>query len=186
MSNMTLQNDRIGSIAYKLVVDGAIEEVITPDDAIEYLHGAENIIAGLEEALEGKQAGDKFAIVIEPDKGYGDYDPEEVDEIPLEDFALDTGDLKVGEEIEMWSEEDEDIFEATILEITDTSVKLDFNHPMAGKTLNYEIEVVDVREATNEELEMGVPRSIMDEMYAALEGSDDDADDEYYSLNHRH
>jgi len=184
MSDLTLQNDRIGAIAYKLVVDGKIEEVITPEEAIEYLHGAENIILGLEEALEGKKAGDTFAITIAPDKGYGEYDAEEMDSIPLEEFELDTSDLKVGEEIELWSEEDEDIFEATIIEITDTHIKLDFNHPMAGKTLNYEVEVIEVRNATEEEIEMGVPRSIMDEMYAAL--NDDDVDDEYYSLNHNH
>lgn len=184
MSKLTLQNDRVGAIAYKLTVDGQIEEVITTEDAIEYLHGAENIIPGLEEALEGKSVGDKFAIMISPDKGYGEYDAEDIDEIPLAEFELDTSDLQVGEEIELWSEEDGDIFEATILDITDTMIKLDFNHPMAGKTLNYEVEVVDVREATAEEIELGVPRSIMDEMYEAL--NNDDVDDEYYSLNHNH
>lgn len=184
MSNLTLKNDLVGAIAYKLTVDGKLEEVIAPEDAIEYLHGAENIIPGLEEALEGKTVGDTFAVVIPPEKGYGDYDAEDVDEIPVEEFELDTSDLKVGDEIELWSEEDSDIFEAIILDITDNMIKLDFNHPMAGKTLTYEVEVVDVREATDEELEMGVPASIMEEMYAALD--DDDVDDEYYSLNHNH
>lgn len=184
MSNLTLQNDRVGAIAYKLVVDGQIEEVITPEEAIEYLHGAENIIPGLEEALEGKQAGDTFAVTIESNKGYGDYDAEDVDTVPLEEFALDTSDLQVGEEIELWNEEDEDIFEATITEITDAYIKLDFNHPLAGKTLHYEVEVVEVRHATEEEIEIGMPESIRDEMLAALSGND--VDDEYYSLNHNH
>lgn len=184
MSTLTLQNDLVGAIAYKLIVNGEIEEVITAEDAIEYLHGAENIIFGLEEALEGKKAGDAFAITISSDKGYGDYDEEEVDAIPLEEFALDTSDLQVGEEIELWSEEDDDIFEAMILEITDTYIKLDFNHPLAGKSLDYDVQVVDVREATPEEIEMGVPQSIMTEMLAALE-SEDEADDEFYSLNHK-
>lgn len=184
MSKLTLQNNLVGAIAYKLTVDGAVEEVITPEEAIEYLHGEDNIILGLEEALEGKKAGDTFAITISPDKGYGEYDEEEVDSIPLDEFALDTSDLKVGEEIELWSEEDDDIFEATILEITDTYIRLDFNHPLAGKTLHYEVKVVEVREATEEELEMGVPHSIMTEMLAALD-SEEDADEEYYSLNHK-
>lgn len=184
MSKLTLHNNMIGAIAYKLTVDGEIEEVITPEDAVEYLHGEENIIFGLEEALEGKTVGDSFAITISPDKGYGEYDEEEVDAIPLEEFALDTSDLKVGEEIELWNEEDDDIFEATILEITDEYIKLDFNHPLAGKTLHYEVQVIDVREATAEELEMGVPQSIMTEMLAALD-SDGDADEEFYSLNHK-
>jgi len=184
MSELTLQNNIVGAIAYKLTVDGAIEEVITPEEAIEYLHGEDNIILGLEEALEGKKAGDTFAITISPDKGYGEYDEEEVDSIPLDEFALDTSDLKVGEEIELWSEEDDDIFEATILEITDEYIKLDFNHPLAGKTLHYEVQVVEVREATEEELEMGVPQSIMTEMLAALD-SEEDADEEFYSLNHK-
>ena len=184
MSELTLHNDMIGAIAYKLTVEGTVEEVIPPEEAIEYLHGADNLILGLEEALKGKKIGDTFAITISPDKGYGEYDDDEVDAIPLEEFALDTSDLQVGEEIELWNEEDDDIFEATILEITDTYIKLDFNHPLAGKTLHYDVQVVDVYEATPEEIEMGVPQSIMTEMLVALES--DDVDEEFYSLNHKH
>jgi len=181
MSDLKLQDNRVGAIAYKLIVDGKVEEIITPEDAIEYLHGAENLIIGLEEALEGKSAGDTFAVSVAPEKGYGSYDEEDIDAIPLDEFGMNVSDLEVGEEIELWNEEDEELFEAVIIEITAEYIKLDFNHPLAGKTLNYEIQVVDVRNATEEELDMGVPESIMDEMLSALDG--DDIDDEYYSLN---
>ena len=184
MSELKLQNNRVGAIAYTLIVEGKVEEIIVPEEAIEYLHGAENIIPGLEEALAGKTAGDTFDVVIPSEKAYGDRDEDEIDNVPLSEFALDTSDIQVGEELEIWNDEDEDIFEATVLEITDTHVKLDFNHPLAGKTLHYEGQVVAVREATAEELEMGVPASIMDEMLDALESGD--VDDEYYSLNHNH
>lgn len=185
MSEMTLKENRVGSIAYKLTVDSKVEEIITPEDAIEYLHGAENLIEGLEDALEGKKAGDTFAVTIAPEKGYGDYDAEDIDTIPLDEFGMDVSDIEVGEEIELWNDEDEELFEAIVLEVTDKYVKLDFNHPLAGKTLHYEIQVVDVRNATQEEMDMGVPESIMDEMLAALD--EDGADDEYYSVNnHNH
>ncbi len=181
MSKLTLQENRVGSIAYKLTVENKIEEIITPEDAIEYLHGAENLIEGLEEALEGKAEGDSFAVTIAPDKGYGDYDEEDVDTVPINEFGMDVSDVQVGEELELWNDEDEELFEAIVLEVTDQYIKLDFNHPLAGKTLNYEIQVIDVRNATQEEIDMGVPESIMDEMLAALDG--DDVDDEYYSMN---
>jgi len=185
MSNLKLQDGRVGAIAYKLTVDGNVEEIITPEDAVEYLHGANNLIEGLEEALEGKQEGDNFAISIKPEKGYGSYDEEDVDTVPIDEFGMDVSDLEVGEEIELWNEEDQQLFEAVVTEITDKHIKLDFNHPLAGKTLHYELQVIEVRNATEEEIDMGVPQSIMDEMLAALDG--DDVDGEYYSVNnHNH
>jgi FKBP-type peptidyl-prolyl cis-trans isomerase SlyD len=181
MSELTLKENRVGSIAYKLTVDGSVEEIITPEYAIEYLHGAENLIYGLEEALDGKKVGDSFAVTIAPEKGYGAYDEEDVDIVPIKEFGMDVSGIQVGEELELWNEEDEELFEATVLEVTDEHIKLDFNHPLAGKTLHYEIQVVDVRNATQEEIDMGVPESIMDEMLEALD--DEDVDDEYYSIN---
>lgn len=181
MSKLSLQNTYVGAIAYKLSVDGKVEEIITPEDAVEYLHGAENLIPGLEQALEGKVEGDSFAITIAPDMGYGEYDAEDVDSVPLDEFGHDVSEFAVGEEIELWNDEDEELFEAVILEINDTHIKLDFNHPLAGKSLHYELQVVEVRHATQEEIDMGVPQSIMDEMLEALD--EDGADDEFYSMN---
>lgn len=168
-----LTQDMVGAIAYTLRVDGQVVEEITADEAIEYLHGAENLIPGLEKALEGKQTGDKFSVMVQPADGYGDYDEAEIEEVPLSEF--DEADaLEPGMEIEMVDDEG-DVFEATVVEVTDKVVKLDFNPPLAGKVLHYDVEVINVREGTEDEVGMGIPMSLLDEMDF---DDDDDFDDE--------
>jgi FKBP-type peptidyl-prolyl cis-trans isomerase SlyD len=127
-------------------------EVIPAEEAIEYLHGADNIIPGLEDALEGKKAGDSFAVTVPAEMGYGEYDAEEVDTIPLSEFEMDTSDIELGDELELWNEEEGVMFEAIVTAIDKVNVTLDFNHPLAGKTLNYQVQVIDVRRATEEEI----------------------------------
>lgn len=167
-----LTQDMVGAIAYVLTVDGEVVEEITADDAIEYLHGADNLIQGLEKALEGKKAGDKFSVTIQPADGYGDYDEADIEEVPLSEFE-EFDSLEPGMEIEMVDDEG-DVFEATVLEVTDKVVKLDFNSPLAGKVLHYDVEVINVREGTEDEVGMGIPASLLDDM----EFDDDDFEDE--------
>jgi len=162
-----LKNDMVGMLAYTLVVDGEVVETVDRAAPIEYLHGAQNIVEGLETALEGKQAGDTFEVTVEPEQGYGEYLEEDIETVPAEEFE-DLGELEVGMELEM-VDEDGDIVEAIVMEITPTEVVLDFNPPLAGKTLHYTVEVVGVREATDEELEMGLPKSLIDEMFDDVE-----------------
>ncbi|MCA9881490.1 MAG: peptidylprolyl isomerase [Anaerolineaceae bacterium] len=170
-----LKDGMVGTIAYTLHVDGVEFEEVTADDNMEYLHGAENIVPGLEAALEGKQPGDSFSVEVQPVDGYGDYDEELIDEYPSEDF--DTEDeLEPGMEIEIMDEEGE-MYEGTILEMNDDYIRVDFNDPLAGKILTYDVKVVDVRPATEEELKMGFPASLLDEM-------DDDHDHDGH--NHHH
>lgn len=171
-----LTNGMIGEIAYTLRVDGHIIEEITADDAIEYLHGADNLVPGLEAALEGKQAGDAFAVTVAPADGYGDYNEDDIEDLPVDDIDA-ADELEPGMEIELMDEEG-DFYEGTVLEVTDEYVRVDFNPTLAGKTLNYEVEVIKVRNATAEELEAGLPQSLIDEMED--EDYEDDDDD------HRH
>lgn len=182
MSELRLQHNRIGAIAYTLWVDGKIEERILAEEPIEYLHGAENLLPSLEDALIGREAGSQFALELSPKDGYGEYDSDAIETIDRAEFELDTADIQVGDTLDIWKEGDDDIYEeVTVLEITDTHIKLDFNHPLAGKTLTYEVEVVDVREATAEEIAAGMPASLMDEMLIDI---DDPADSPQW-LNHR-
>jgi FKBP-type peptidyl-prolyl cis-trans isomerase SlyD len=174
----TLGNDKIGALAYTLYVDGQIVETVSPEEPIEYLHGAQNIVSGLEEALVGKTIGDKFTVELAPDQAYGEYDPEDVEDVPAEEFE-DIEDLKVGMEIEVM-DEDGDFIEATIIGITEEYVRLDYNPALAGKTLRYDVQVVDVRDASEEELEMGVPESLFGELYDEYDEEDEEEDD------HRH
>lgn len=170
MANI-LQNDMVGLLAYTLMVDGEVVEVVDRAEPIEYLHGAQNLVEGLEAALEGKQPGDKFEVTVAPEQGYGEYLEDDVETVPASEFD-DLGELTIGMELEM-VDEDGDVVEAIIMEITDGEVVLDFNPPLAGKVLYYTVEVVDVREATNEELEMGLPASLIEDMFEDVEDDEE-------------
>ena len=141
------------SLAYVLTVDGDEVERVEKDDPLDYLHGAGNIVPGLETLLAGKSVGDKLHATLPPEQAYGDYDPEDTDTFERDLLDIDIN-LELGLEVEV---EDEDGFTyvATITELTDDSVTLDFNPPLAGKTLTYDVEVIALREATETELEHG-------------------------------
>ncbi len=141
------------SLNYVLTVDGEKLAQTEAGEPMEYLHGAEEILPGLEAALTNKQVGDKFSVTLSPEDGYGDYDEEDVEEIDRADIP-NADELEVGMEVEV---EDEDGFTYTaeVIELTPEVVVLDFNPPLAGKTLTYDVEVVGVREATAEEREHG-------------------------------
>jgi FKBP-type peptidyl-prolyl cis-trans isomerase SlyD len=148
------------SMTYVLTVEG--EEVGRADanEPLEYLHGAENIVPGLEAALEGKRVGDKVNVTVPPEDAYGDYDDEEIDEFDLDEIP-DGENLEEGMIVEV---EDEDgyVYIGTVMEVTDETVVVDFNPPLAGKTLTFDVEVLSLREADDEEKEHGHPHSLHD------------------------
>ncbi|MFN8374203.1 MAG: peptidylprolyl isomerase [Anaerolineae bacterium] len=141
------------SIAYVLKVDGQEIERAESSEPIDYLHGAANIVPGLEAALAGRKVGDKLSVNVPPDQGYGPYEKDEIERVDRRDIPG-AESLKKGMVVEM--EDDEGfIYEATVLEITKDAVVLDFNPPLAGKTLNFDVEVIAIREADEEELAHG-------------------------------
>jgi FKBP-type peptidyl-prolyl cis-trans isomerase SlyD len=154
------------SLAYILKVEGEEVDRADRDEPFEYLHGADNIVPGLENALTGKRVGDKLTLTITPEDGYGDYDEEEIEE-------LDRDELPGAETLEpgtMVQLEDEDgyVYVATVARVTPDSVVLDFNPPLAGKTLDYDVEVLAIREATSDE-----------KLHGHVHGSDDYYEDGY-------
>lgn len=155
MSSEIIADGVVVSLAYQLEVDGEIVAQTEPGDPMEYLHGAENIVPGLEEALTGKRKGDKMSVTLTPDQAYGEYDPDDIDEVPLADVGdMEMGELEVGMVLEV--EDDEgDVYLAFVREIGDETLVLDFNPPLAGKTLTYHVEVLDLRPATEMEIEHG-------------------------------
>lgn len=159
MTKQTIQDGLVVTVAYTLTVDGEVVEEALADDPFEYLHGAMNIVPGLESALAGKAVGDEVTIVVQPADGYGDYDPENVEEVAKDEIP-DADDLEEGMVV-MLEDEDGDMFEAIITEVKADSVILDFNDTLAGKVLNYAVKVLDLREATEEEVEQGFPESYM-------------------------
>jgi FKBP-type peptidyl-prolyl cis-trans isomerase SlyD len=153
MAVETIGDGVVVSLAYVLTVDGQEVERTDRDEPLDYLHGAGNIVPGLEELLEGKRLGDKIHATLPPDMAYGDYDPEDTDEFERELLDVDL-ELEEGMEVEV---EDEDGYSyiATVSKLTNDTVTLDFNPPLAGKTLTYDVEVVGLRQATPAEIDHG-------------------------------
>ncbi len=148
-------------IADKLVV--AIHYTLTDSDGeqldssaggepLVYLHGAGNIIPGLENALLGKKAGDSLQVVVQPEEGYGEL-IEELRQVVSIDLFQGVDELEVGMMFE--TENEDGNLLVTITAIEDGNVALDANHPLAGEVLHFDVSVEEVREATAEELEHG-------------------------------
>lgn len=118
-----------------------------------YLHGHNNIIAGLEEQLEGKSAGDKLVAVVEPADAYGEYHEEAIQQVPREHFQG-VDDIQVGMQFQAQADNGQAMM-VVVKEVSDDIVTIDGNHPLAGKQLSFDVEIADVREATEEELAHG-------------------------------
>ena len=117
-----------------------------------YLHGAGNIIPGLEDALLGKEAGDEVKASIEPANAYGERHDALKQEVPAELFS---GVEKVEVGMQFQSETDQGPVLVTVTEIGEQTITVDGNHPLAGVHLNFDVNIREVREATEEELEHG-------------------------------
>jgi FKBP-type peptidyl-prolyl cis-trans isomerase SlyD len=150
---MNIADESVVSMHYTLKDDKG--EVIDSSDGSEpltYLQGAGNIIPGLEEALAGKKKGDKLHVTISPEKGYGERDERLVQSIPKSQFQ-DSGRLKVGMQFQIRSQGGPMVL--TVVEVKDSEVVVDGNSPLAGQTLHFDVEITDVRAATEEELAHG-------------------------------
>lgn len=150
---MQIAKDRVAVIDYTLKDDDGDILDASQDGEFLYLHGAHNIIPGLEVALEGKQAGDSIDVSIEPKDAYGDRDPERVQVVPRDMFETDE-EILPGMQFHAQSPEGH-MMVITVAEVDDDEVTIDGNHAMAGMNLHFSVDVIDVREATSEELEHG-------------------------------
>jgi FKBP-type peptidyl-prolyl cis-trans isomerase SlyD len=121
-------------------------------DPLSYLHGHGNIIPGLEKALEGTSVGHKANVTVAAAEGYGERDPEAVFEAPREHFPPDM-ELKPG--LRVTADGPQGPIALTVTQVTDTGAVLDANHPLAGKALHFDVEIVRIREATQEEIAHG-------------------------------
>ena len=172
---------------YELRIDGEVVDTSEDGDPIVFLQGAGQIIPGLEKAIYGLTAGDKKSVTVAPEDGYGEIDPDSIVEVPKDEFPEDFP-LELGVEITVNTEDEDDEsleeeMEATIVAINEDTVTLDFNHPLAGKSLNFDVNILEVREATPEEIEHGHVHGDDSEFY--FEDEDfDELDDEEESNNH--
>ena len=149
---MNITADTVPTLNYTLKDEKG--EVIdeSKDASFVYLHGHSNIIPGLENALDGKSKGETFNLVLEPQDAYGEYNPEITQIIAREAFGGET--VEVG--MQFHAEDDNgQMVLITISEIDGDNITIDGNPPLAGVTLHYDVEVMDVRAATEEELSHG-------------------------------
>lgn len=150
---MQIANDKAVSFHYTLTdTKGEIIDSSTDGDALVYLHGFNNIISGLEASLEGKRVGDKFNVTILPEDAYG-VRSEEMMQIVDKDMFKGIEPLKEG--MQFHADVSHGTGVVTIVAIDGDKVTLDGNHPLAGATLNFSVEITDVRDATAEELAHG-------------------------------
>ncbi|QSQ26048.1 peptidylprolyl isomerase [Pyxidicoccus parkwayensis] len=151
---MKITKDSVVSIDFRLDLgDGKTVDESEPGEPLVYLQGYDELVPGLEKALEGKAKGDTLQVTVTPDEGYGDYDPDGLEEVPRSEFP--EGLELVAGGVLSATDPDGDEVDFFIKEVKGDTVLVDFNHPLAGKTLHFNVTVRDVRAATPEELEHG-------------------------------
>lgn len=149
-----IADDHVVTIHYKLTDDaGTLLDSSEGDTPLDYLHGAGNIVPGLERALLGKVKGDAFTVRVEPADGYGEVVSELVQDVERTLFN-ELDDIQVGMELAAQGP-DGSVQRIVVKEVADEHVKIDANHPLAGVSLNFDIKVVEVRPATETEIEHG-------------------------------
>ena len=147
---MKIEKDKWVDIHYTLTdEEGKVIDSSVGKEPLGYIHGRGYLISGLEAELEGKEAGAKFKAVIAPKDAYGEFDPRMVMDVEREKFeGIDV--IEVGQQFQVMTQGGPAI--VRVVEVGDDKVKIDGNHELAGKTLTFDVEVVEVREPTEDEL----------------------------------
>jgi FKBP-type peptidyl-prolyl cis-trans isomerase SlyD len=151
---MRIEKGRVVDLDYSLHLgDGEIVDRSDPGEPLTYLHGEGEIVPGLENALEGMEVGQRKEVVVAPEEGYGDRDPDRVQRVPRKAFPA--GFVpEVGMELSAQGPEGDEI-PFVVQRVEPDTVTIDLNHPLAGKTLHFDVTVREVREATAEERSHG-------------------------------
>jgi FKBP-type peptidyl-prolyl cis-trans isomerase SlyD len=150
---MKITKNIVPSIAYQVrTQDGVLVDEAPVNQPLEYLHGHNNLVVGLENALEGKAVGDTFEVRVKPEEGYGEYNDNMVQRVP-KDVFMGVDELEVG--MRFIADTDIGPLPVVITEIDGDEVVVDGNHMLAGQELLFSVEVVATREATLEEIAHG-------------------------------
>lgn len=149
---MNIQNDRVVTLFYRLTEkDGQDLEDNSEGVPLAYLHGHRNLLPALEEALTGLEAGDNACVVLPPEKAYGVRRENSIQRVPVKHLISAPKKLKPGLVVQVQTEKGAKA--VTVIKSGRFMVDVDFNHPFAGKTLQFDIKIDSIREATKEELE---------------------------------
>ena len=150
---MQIAAKKVATIAYTLTDDnGNLIDQANKNEPFAFIHGVGNIIPGLESALEGKSAGDQISVKIEPANAYGERDDNLTQVLGKEMFE---GVDEITPGMQFHAQTNQGMSIVTVTKVEDDQVTIDGNHPLAGVTLNFDVDVLDVRDATEEELDHG-------------------------------
>ncbi|MGM0702293.1 MAG: FKBP-type peptidyl-prolyl cis-trans isomerase [Pseudomonadota bacterium] len=150
---MQIAQNSVVAFHYTLTNDaGEVLDSSEGRDPLTYLHGAGNIIPGLEKELEGRETGDKLNVAVTPEEGYGEVQPQLVQEVPRDAFQ---GVEAVEPGMQFQAQTQGGPLMVTVTQVEGDTVTVDGNHPLAGQKLNFDVEIADVREASQEEVEHG-------------------------------
>lgn len=150
---MHIEKNRVVTLHYTLRDDqGTVVDASGSRRPLNYLHGKGNIVPGLEEALAGKIAGDKLDVTVPPEKGYGPRDDRLVQIVPRNRFN-EVSELTPGMQVRASGPQGARL--VTVVRVERDFVTLDGNHPLAGRTLHFSVEIAEVRKATHEEVSHG-------------------------------
>lgn len=151
--DMIAEKDKVVSFHYTLTnAEGEQMETSREQDPMSYLHGANNIIVGLEKAMEGRAAGDSFSVTVEPEEAYGVRNENNVQRVPLKRLKG-IGKISVGQILTLQTNKGQ--VQVTVLKVGRFNVDVDGNHPLAGKQLTFDVEITGIRDASEEELQHG-------------------------------
>ncbi len=155
---MKIEKHTVVTVTYSLEVDGEFVEKTDKENPLTFLAGVGMMIPGFEQQLVGKETGDAYDITVLPEDGYGTTDPEAIIDLPKDVFKVDgqvQDDMLVEGNVVPLQDQNGTPFQGVILEVGEDTVKVDMNHQLAGKTLHFKGEVLEVRKATKEELDHG-------------------------------
>ncbi len=150
---MQISANKVVSIDYTLTNDqGDVIDTSNGRGPLAYLQGYGNIIPGLETALEGKSAGEAVQVTVAPAEGYGERDDALTQAVPRQMFE-NADEVQIGMQFQTMTEQGPHV--VTVVNVDDENVTVDANHPLAGQTLNFDVSIIEVRDASEEELEHG-------------------------------
>ncbi len=151
---MKICNNTVVSFHYKLTDESgnSVEDSRKDGSPSVYLHGANNTLPGLEQALAGKEPGENIKVTLEPYAAYGLRNTDNIERIPAK-YLKNQGKLKPGKLVRV--ESNQGVKTATVLKVGKFSVDVDMNHPLAGQTVSFDIDIIDTREASAEEIAHG-------------------------------
>jgi FKBP-type peptidyl-prolyl cis-trans isomerase SlyD len=151
--SIKVDDGHVVSMHYSLHVDGKLVDTSSSGEPLQFIQGMGHIIPGLEHELYDMRVGDEKKVSVSPGEGYGEHDPAAFMDVPRSAFPADVP-LQVGTELELRDQSGHPA-QARIETVSDDNIRLDMNHPLAGKNLDFDVRITDLRPATEDEVSHG-------------------------------